>query len=151
MLLRGTIDFPDQQLVERDFYSSNEELRDSTIFLGSNGCSVIESRQATLVDPHTFLIKSESSRYSYVSRDNIEFKQDPVLNGMILAVRFENSSATRATFTYLTRGLFWTPRYDVVILNEHCKPMIPMNIFLYYRVIEFYFSCDTSSIGRYKQ
>jgi len=78
--------------------------------------------KAKLVDPYSLLVE-EGSRFLYVDQKNIQFDKEPQLNGKILSVRFKDTKAKMSNFTYLTRGLSWTPRYDVTVINETCKSM----------------------------
>lgn len=43
------------------------------------------------------------------------------MDGMILSVRLDNPNITKTTMTYLTRGLWWTPRYEVVVIDDSCN------------------------------
>ncbi|CAF4715363.1 unnamed protein product, partial [Rotaria magnacalcarata] len=37
---------------------------------------------------------------------------------MILSVRLDNESIETTNMTYLTRGLWWTPRYEVMVIDD---------------------------------
>lgn len=108
-------------MIEQDFYGSNELLRNSEIFIRSNDCSNTVRTKAKLVDPYSFLVENDASRYTYVARDRLEFTRDPTMDGMVLSVRLEDSTVTKANMTYLTRGLWWTPRYEVLVVNDQSK------------------------------
>jgi hypothetical protein len=43
------------------------------------------------------------------------------MDGMILSVRINDSITTKTKMTYLTRGLWWTPRYEIIVINDQCK------------------------------
>ncbi len=66
-------------------------------------------------------VYSEYSEYSYVSQEQIQFLEDPLINGMILSVRLDNTLISKTNMTYLTRGLWLAPRYAVNIINEQCN------------------------------
>ncbi|CAF0744589.1 unnamed protein product [Adineta steineri] len=117
-IIPGTIDFPDQKLIEQDLYNSNEELRNTDVYIHLNQCENSQTLKAQLIDPYLFLIKYSSLRYMYVKREQIEFSKDPLMDGMILSVRLENETITKTNITYLTRGLSWTPRYEVIINDD---------------------------------
>lgn len=117
-IVPGTIDFPGQRMIEQDFYGSNELLRNAEIFIRSNDCSNNARTKAKLVDPYSFLVENDVSRYTYVARDRLEFTRDPTMDGMVLSVRLEDSTVKKANMTYLTRGLWWTPRYEVLVVND---------------------------------
>lgn len=119
--IRGTIDFPGQQILEQDLYNSNEELRDAYVYIRSNENGNNQASKAKLIDPYSFLVQYDSSRYTYVLREHIEFNQDPGIDGMILSVRLDNTAIKKTNITYLTRGLWWTPRYDVIVINDQGK------------------------------
>lgn len=121
VFIRGTIDFPGQQLIEQDVYNSNEELRNSDVYIRLNKCNTKETFRVQLMDPYSMLVKDESSRYSYISRDQIEFNKDPMMDGMILSVRLNDSIMTKTTMTYLSRGLSWTPRYEVMVIDDQSR------------------------------
>lgn len=76
---------------------------------------------AKLIDPYAYLIKYDSSRYSYVSRDRIEFVEQPNFDGMILSVQLNDPTVIQTNMTYLTRGLSWAPRYEVIVIDEQCN------------------------------
>jgi len=118
LLIRGTIDFPGQRIIEQDLYNSSEKLRNTDVYINFNNC---ENKKATLIDPYLLLIKHDSSRYTYISRDQIQFDKDPLMDGMILSVRLNNSTTTKTTMTYLTRGLSWSPRYEVTVIDDQCN------------------------------
>ncbi|CAF1304467.1 unnamed protein product [Adineta ricciae] len=118
-IIPGTIDFPGQRILEQDLYNSNEDLRNMEIYVRSTQCDDEEATKARLIDPYSLLIKYDSSRYTYVSRDQIEFNQDPNMNGMVLSVRLDNKTSTKTNMTYLSRGLWWTPRYEIVVDDKH--------------------------------
>jgi hypothetical protein len=40
------------------------------------------------------------------------------MDGMILSVRLNDSTRTKINMTYLTRGLSWIPRYEVIIIDD---------------------------------
>ena len=111
-------------MIEQDLYNSNEELRNNDIFIRLNKCRNNQVLKAKLIDPYIFLIEHNSSRYMYVSREQIVFNRDPFMNGMILSVRFNNPTIKKTNMRYLTHGLWWTPRYEVVVINDHCKTYI---------------------------
>ncbi|CAF2075585.1 unnamed protein product [Rotaria magnacalcarata] len=117
-IIPGTIDFPGQQIIEQDLYNSNEELRNTDIFIRFDKCENNHTLKAKLIDPYSLLIKYDSLRYAYVSRAQIEFDKDPLLDGMILSVRLDNESIETTNMTYLTRGLWWTPRYEVMVIDD---------------------------------
>jgi hypothetical protein len=121
ILTRGTIDFVGQRIIEQDLYSSNEQLRNTNVYIRRNECGHNITSKAKLVDPYLLLIQHDSSRYSYVSRDQIEFTKNPLMDGTILAVRLDDSITAKTSMTYLTRGLWWTPRYEVIVINDQCK------------------------------
>ena len=129
MSSRGTIDFPGQRILEQDFYHSNEQLRDTDVFIRSLECGSNLTVKAKLIDPYAFLVRHESSRFTYVARDRIEFNREPFMDGMVLSVRFEDTSTARAKMTYLTRSLWWTPRYEVIVIDDECK-CVPFRISL---------------------
>ena len=83
MFIRGTIDFPEQKIVEQDLYNSNEELRNSDIYIRDNNCTI----KVKLIDPYSLLIKYDSLEYSYISQNQIQFLKEPLIDGMILSVR----------------------------------------------------------------
>jgi len=116
LFTRGTIDFPGQEIIEQDLYNSSEELRNTDVYITLNKCE--NTIKAELIDPYLLLIKHDSSRYSYVSRDQIQFNTDPLMDGMILSVRLNDSTRTKINMTYLTRGLSWIPRYEVIIIDD---------------------------------
>ncbi|CAF0810255.1 unnamed protein product [Rotaria sordida] len=117
-IVPGTIDFPGQKIIEQDLYNSNEELRNTDIYIRLNKYENNQALKAKLIDPYSLLIKYNSSRYIYVSRDQIEFNTDPLMDGMILSVRLDNPTITKTNMTYLTRGLWWTPRYEVSVIDD---------------------------------
>ena len=113
-------------------YNSNEELRQTNVHIRLNGCDNKETFQAQLIDPYSYLVKFDSSRYSYVSRDQIEFDKDPSMDGMILSVRLNDSTITKTNMTYLTRGLWWTPRYEVLVIDDQSR-FSSFVVFVYFR------------------
>jgi hypothetical protein len=121
LLIRGTIDFPGQRLIEQDLYNSNEQLRNTDVYINFNNCDNKQTTKAILIDPYLLLIKHDSLRYSYVSRDQIQFDKDPLMDGMILSVRLNNPTMTKINMTYLTRGLSWVPRYEVTVIDDQCN------------------------------
>lgn len=125
----GTIDFPGQKVLEQDLYSSQERLRNTNIYAGPS------LTLAKLVDPYQFLIKTNSNRYTYAAYNAVEYTKDPLLNGKTLSVRFSNPSITKMNMTYITRGLYWTPRYEVMIVNERCKSKTNMKKRTYFLLI----------------
>ena len=141
--IRGTIDFPGQNIIEQDLYDSNEELRHTTVHIRLNSCENNQTTKAKLIDPHVFLIKYDSSRYGYISRDQIQFENDPLMDGMILSVRLNDPTVTKTNLTYLSRGLWWTPRYEVIVINDQGR--ISFDLFRSFLCS----SCYTSSISRY--
>ncbi|CAF1097951.1 unnamed protein product [Adineta ricciae] len=137
-IIPGTIDFPGQRILEQDLYNSNEDLRNMEIYVRSTQCDDEEATKARLIDPYSLLIKYDSSRYTYVSRDQIEFNQDPNMNGMVLSVRLDNKTSTKTNMTYLSRGLWWTPRYEIVVDDKHRNNLIISIIaieFLYFLIL----------------
>jgi hypothetical protein len=46
------------------------------------------------------------------------------MDGMILSVRLNDSTITKTNMTYLTRGLWWTPRYEVIVIDDQCKVLL---------------------------
>jgi hypothetical protein len=118
LFLRGTIDFPGQKILEQDLYNSNEELRNSDVEIRSNKCDNDRTIKGKLIDPYLLLIKDDLARYSYVSRDQIQFQNNPLMDGMILSVRLNDPIITKTNMTYLTRGLWWTPRYEVIVIDD---------------------------------
>lgn len=121
LFIRGTIDFPGQRIIEQDFFNSTEELRDIDVFINLNKCENNLTTKAKLIDPYLLLIQYDSSRYTYVSYDQIQFNNNPLMNGMILSVRLNDLSTTETNMTYLTRGLSWTPRYEVIVIDDQCN------------------------------
>ena len=105
-------------MIEQDFYNSNELLRNTETLVRSDDCPGSFRTKAKLVDPYSFLIENDASRFSYVARDQLEFARNPAMDGMVLSVQLENSAATKANMTYLTRGLSWTPRYEVLVVDD---------------------------------
>ena len=91
------------------------------MFIRSLECGNNLTVKAKLIDPYAFLVRHESSRFTYVARDRIEFNREPFMDGMVLSVRLEDANTARATVTYLTRSLWWTPRYEVIVLDDECK------------------------------
>ncbi len=87
-------------------------------------CENNQTTKAILIDPYLLLIKYSSLRYTYVSRDQIEFNKDPLMDGMILSVQLDNRTAKKTNMTYLTRGLWWTPRYEVIVSDDQCKVLL---------------------------
>lgn len=115
---RGSIDFPGATLTEQDVYSSNELLRNTDVHVASGvGCNFAKAK---LVDPYSLLVQ-EASKFRYVDQKSIQFDKEPHLNGKIIAAHLKNVKANKSNFTYLTRGLSWTPRYDVTVINKGCK------------------------------
>lgn len=109
-------------MIEQDFYNSNEQLRNTDVFLRTTDCGSNETIKAKLINPYSWLVRHDSSRYAYVSRDRIEFSRDPTMDGMILSVRLDEATTTiKTNMTYLTRGLGWTPRYEVTVIDDLCK------------------------------
>ncbi len=105
-------------LIEQDLHSSNEYLRNARVQIRTRSdCSFSDAK---LVDPYSFLVQ-EGSKFLYVDQKNIKFDKEPHLNGMTLSVRVKDTKAKKSNFTYLTRGLSWTTRYDVTVINENCK------------------------------
>jgi hypothetical protein len=49
------------------------------------------------------------------------------MDGMILSVQLNDRTITKTNMTYLTRGLSWTPRYEVIVIDDQCK--ILFNLF----------------------
>ncbi|CAF0818397.1 unnamed protein product [Rotaria sp. Silwood1] len=117
-IIPGTIDFPGQRIIEQDLYNSNEELRNTDIYIRLNKYQNYQISKAKLIDPYSLLVKHDSSRYLFVSRDEIEFDKDPLMDGMILSVQLYNSTIKKTNMTYITRGLLWTPRYEVSIIDD---------------------------------
>lgn len=119
-------------------YNSNEELRHSDVHIRLNKCNNKETFRAQLMDPYSMLVKYDSSRYFYVSRDQIEFDDDPLMDGMILSVRLNDSTITKTTMTYLSRGLSWTPRYEVVVIDDQSMNFLSISfsyILLFQRLL----------------
>lgn len=121
VFISGTIDFYGAKIIEQDLYSSNEQLRDATIYLRTNDSDTRGPQFYKLVDPYRLLVRNGNYKYFYVSREDIQFQKDPLMNGMILSVKLNDISLNKANFTYLTRGIWWAPRYEVNIINEQCK------------------------------
>ena len=105
-------------------YNSNEELRNTAVYIRLNKCETKDSSKAQLIDPYSFLVKYDSSRYHYVSRDQIEFENDPLIDGMILSVRLNDPTIRKTNMTYLSRGLWWTPRYEVIVIDDRSNPFV---------------------------
>jgi hypothetical protein len=124
LFIRGTIDFPGQRIIEQDLYNSNEELRNTDVYIRLYQCENNQTIKAILIDPYLLLIKYSSLRYTYVSRDQMEFNKDPLMNGMILSVQLDNRTTKKTNMTYLTRGLWWTPRYEVIVSDDQCKVLL---------------------------
>ena len=123
-LNRGTIDFPGEKIIEQDLYSTNERLRNNDVYVYGHptACGNSSPRYSKLIDPYRLLISSyPETGYSFVLREQIRFPKDHVANGMILSVQLENRSTKKVNITYLTRGLWWAPRYEVNIINEQCN------------------------------
>lgn len=89
------------------------------MYIRPSGCTENTAVKAELVDPHSVLIKYNWQRYAFVSREQIEYEQEPFVDGMVLSVRFENRTVTRTNMTYLSRGLWWTPKYEVVVSDDY--------------------------------
>ncbi|CAF4869553.1 unnamed protein product [Rotaria sp. Silwood1] len=70
-IIPGTIDFPGQRIIEQDLYNSNEELRNTDIYIRLNKYQNYQISKAKLIDPYSLLVKHDSSRYLFVSRDEI--------------------------------------------------------------------------------
>ncbi|UJR28232.1 hypothetical protein I4U23_009482 [Adineta vaga] len=118
-IVPGTIDFPGRRIIEQDLYNSNEDLRDTDVYIRLNQCENNQTIKAQLIDPYLLLVKYNSLRYSYVSRDQIEFNKDPGMNGMILSVRLDDRNVRATIMAYLSRGLWWTPRYEVIVTDNY--------------------------------
>ncbi|CAF3365695.1 unnamed protein product [Rotaria sp. Silwood1] len=88
-IIPGTIDFPGQRIIEQDLYNSNEELRNTDIYIRLNKYQNYQISKAKLIDPYSLLVKHDSSRYLF-----------------------------KTNMTYITRGLLWTPRYEVSIIDD---------------------------------
>ncbi len=86
-----------------------------------NKCENNQTIKAKLIDPYSLLIKYDSLRYNYVSRDEIQFENDPLMDGMILSVQLNDPIITKTNITYLSRGLWWTPRYEMIIIDDQSK------------------------------
>ncbi len=119
--IRGTIDFPGQRIIEQDLYNSNEKLRNIDVYIRLNKCENNQTIKAKLIDPYSLLIKYDSLRYNYVSRDEIQFENNPLMDGMILSVQLNDPMITKTNITYLSRGLWWTPRYEMIIIDDQSK------------------------------
>ena len=108
-------------MLEQDLYSSTELLRQTEVFVRLGDGEKNATVKSKIIDPYRLLVKYDSSRYGYVSRDQIEFKKDPQMNGMILSVRLNDTTLSKTTMTYLTRSISWMPRYEVIITDEQGK------------------------------
>ncbi|CAF1416983.1 unnamed protein product, partial [Didymodactylos carnosus] len=118
-IIRSTINIDGNKLGEQDLYSSNELLRNQDIYLKSNlecHCNTT-TNTGKIIDPYNLLIKQDN-RYIYVERRQLQFTKDPQLDGMILKISLNDTKVTKANLTYLTNGLSWQPRYDIVVENE---------------------------------
>ena len=105
-------------MTEQDVYSSNELLRNTEVNVECGaGCSYAKAK---LVDPYSLLVR-EGSKFRYADQKSIQFDKEPNLNGKIVSAQLNDTTTTKNDFTYLTRGLSWTPRYDVTVINESCK------------------------------
>ena len=115
---RGSIEFPGATFTEQDVYSSNELLRNTNVYVTSGvGCNFAKAK---LVDPYSLLVK-EGSKFRYVDQKSIQFDREPHLDGKIVSAQLKDAKANKSNFTYLTLGLSWTPRYDVIVINDGCK------------------------------
>ncbi len=130
--IRGTIDFPGQRIIEQDLYNSNEKLRNIDVYIRLNKCENSQTIKAKLIDPYLLLIKYDSLRYNYVSRDDIQFENDPLMDGRILSVQLNDPAITKTNMTYLSRGLWWTPRYEVIVIDDQSNIILFFFYFIYF-------------------
>jgi hypothetical protein len=107
-------------VTEQDVYSSNELLRNTDVSVACGvGCNF---GKAKLVDPYSLLVR-EGSKFRYADQKSLQFDKEPHLSGKIVSAQLNDTTTTKSDFTYLTRGLSWTPRYDVIVIDDNCKSM----------------------------
>ena len=85
----------------------------------------VNAKRATIGFVMSPPLKFSISRFSPIPIPIImAFENDPLMDGMILSVQLNNSMITKTNMTYLSRGLWWTPRYEVIVIDDQSKIFI---------------------------
>lgn len=123
-VIDGTVSWDGTPFVKQEIYKIIDTLKDASVIVRSTCDCKTGTIKAIIVDPHTMLLKNVATGgYFYADSRSIEYsKVRPDDGGTTVTFEFKNPSTKfNGTFSYLMRGITWSPDYDLLIQDQHSE------------------------------
>ncbi|CAF4162339.1 unnamed protein product, partial [Rotaria sordida] len=131
-VIDGSFSWDGTSFVRLEIYNTIQSLQDAKVTVQRSTTCGCEKIDAKIVDPASMLLQNlKTKAYFYADKASIEYTSvRPDEGTTTLSIQFLTDKTERkGTLSYLTRGITWTPNYDLLITgNNDCKLRAYANI-----------------------
>lgn len=123
-IIDGSINWDGTPVVKQEIFNTIDSLKGASVVVRQSTvceCNVINAK---VVDPVTMLLENiDTGAYFYAEPRSVEFTSiKPNNGGITLNIEFRSRKTKfNGTLSYLTRGISWSPNYDLFITDENSK------------------------------
>ena len=122
-IIDGSISWDGTPAIRQEIFNTIDSLKDASVIVRQATvceCNVINAK---IVDPMTMLLENvDTGAYFYADPRSIEYTSiKPNNGGITLSIDFRNRRTKfNGTLSYLTRGITWSPNYDLFVTDGNC-------------------------------
>lgn len=123
-IIDGSITWDGTPLIKQEIFNTIESLKGALVTVRQATVCECNIINAKIIDPNTMLLENvDTGAYFYAESRSIEFTSiKPSNGGVTLNIDFRNKRTKfNGTLSYLTRGISWSPNYDLFITNTNSK------------------------------
>ncbi len=134
-IIQGSISWDGTPFISQVIYNTNDGLKGAAVTVRRSDTCECNIINAKVVDPNTMLLENvDTGAYFYADTYSIDYTtKKPNSGGTTLTIEFEDKTTDyNGTLSYLTRGITWTPNYDLFVTDPDSKLLLIDKINLIY-------------------
>ena len=123
-IIQDSISWDGTPFVSQVIYNTIDGLKGAAVTVRRSDACDCATINAKVVDPNTMLLEDlDNGGYFYADTYSINYtKKKPNSGGTTLTIDFGDATTEyNGTLSYLTRGITWTPNYDLFVTDPDGK------------------------------